>query len=342
MGLTGAIMGDIAGSMWEFYTDDYDPEDKDNDLYYGPRTKRTTITDDSTLSLAIAQAITNNTFDFEKYLRELAIKYPAMGYGHRFAAWFRDPNLGNIHSCGNGSAMRVSYCGDVANSLKGAETLAYLSALPTHDHPEGIKGAIVTAGCIYLAKIKTSKDEILKYAIEKYPLEEYPNSPSKALKDYDKFSFYPTCQEAVPFAIRCFYEYDDFKKMMYFINRQPVDSDTIGAIAGSIFESYYGSCLSKEEDTRVLIDKIPDDYLYNIYNKAMLALDDEQTYQNCGLLLSKTENEHLVEDFFKNFNNYEEKDYRDSNLVSLVFMSLFSEQEFEIMRSFSIWDLLFS
>ena len=185
MGLTGAIMGDIAGSMWEFYTNDYDPADRDNDLYYGPRTKRTTITDDSTLSLAIVKAITNNTFNFEKYLRELALKYPSMGYGSRFAAWFRDPNLKNIHSCGNGSAMRVSFCGDVANSLKEAETLAYLSAIPTHDHPEGIKGAIVTAGCIYLAKIKTSKDEILKYAIEKYPLEK--DAPPSA-KEY---SLYP-------------------------------------------------------------------------------------------------------------------------------------------------------
>ncbi len=341
MGLTGAIMGDIAGSMWEFYTDDYDPEDKDNDLYYGPRTKRTTITDDSTLSLAIAEAITSNTFDFEKYLRELAIKYPAMGYGHRFAAWFRDPEL-KIHSCGNGSAMRVSFCGEVANSLKEAETLAYLSAIPTHDHPEGIKGAIVTAGCIYLAKMRMTKDEILKYAISKYPIDKYKNSPAKTLNEYDHFSFYPTCQEAVPFAIRCFYEYDDFKKMMHFINERPVDSDTIGAIAGSIFESYYGHCLSKEEDTKILIDKIPDDYLYNIYHNAMIALDNEQTYLNCGIYVAKAENENLVEDFFKNFDNYKESDYKDLNMVSAILMSMFSEQQFEIMNKFSIWELFTS
>ena len=63
--------------------------------------------------------------------------------------------------------MRVSAVAWYGNTLEEVERLARLTAEITHNHPEGIKGAVVTAGSIFLARTGKSKDEIEKY-IESY------------------------------------------------------------------------------------------------------------------------------------------------------------------------------
>ncbi|MCB6574930.1 ADP-ribosylglycohydrolase family protein, partial [Phascolarctobacterium faecium] len=54
-------------------------------------------------------------------------------------------------SYGNGAAMRVSPVGEYASSLEEALKLAKASALVSHDHPEGIKGAQAAAAAVFLA-----------------------------------------------------------------------------------------------------------------------------------------------------------------------------------------------
>lgn len=294
MGLKGAILGDIAGSIYEFYQEDT----PDDDLYYGIHTKKATPTDDTVLSIATAKAIMARDYDFGRYYRMLANEYPSMGYGGRFAAWMGKADSPAYNSFGNGSAMRVSFCGEIAKSKEDAEMLAYLSAIPTHNHPEGIKGAITTAVCIYMAKTKATKDEILEYAISQYPLLKYQNSPKKPLSEYDKYKFYISCQDAVPFAIRVFYEYDDFADMMHFINSHPVDSDTIGAIAGSIFHSFYGKCT--DNDDEIIKDKLSNyRLLYSEYNHLFDKPIEYYDYACIDYLTSQKY--HLVEEFYNNF-----------------------------------------
>ncbi|MGN1022467.1 MAG: ADP-ribosylglycohydrolase family protein [Lachnospiraceae bacterium] len=75
-------------------------------------------------------------------------RYPHAGYG----------------SYGNGSAMRVFSAGWLFDTLEETECMTQCSAGVTHNHPEGIRGAVVTAGCIYLGRTGASKEQIRAYA----------------------------------------------------------------------------------------------------------------------------------------------------------------------------------
>jgi ADP-ribosylglycohydrolase len=141
--------------------------------------------------------------------------------------------------------------------------MATKSAEVTHNHEEGIKGAVVTATCIRMAKDGASKEDILQYAISKYSSKarNYPYrfGCDRAYKDYfDETKMDETCMTSVPIAIRCFYESSSFEDCMRKINSLCCDTDTIGAIAGAICESYYGSCLgSKEKDMAMILRYLP-------------------------------------------------------------------------------------
>ena len=138
--MIGAIIGDIAGSTYEFHS----IKTKDFPLF----APGSNTTDDSLMSIAVASALmqTGESHDgFKSHavtsMRQIATKYPCPmgGYGGRFRHWLVSPNPRPYGSFGNGSAMRVSPCGDVAATLDEALELARQSAEVTHNHPEGIK-----------------------------------------------------------------------------------------------------------------------------------------------------------------------------------------------------------
>ena len=147
--MIGAIIGDIAGSTYEFYS----IKTMDFPLF----APGSSYTDDSLMSVAVASALmqTGESHDgFKSHavtsMRQIATKYPSS-----------DPQP--YGSFGNGSAMRVSPCGDVAATLDEALALAKQSAEVTHSHPEGIKGAQAVAATIYLARTGESRDGIRSY-----------------------------------------------------------------------------------------------------------------------------------------------------------------------------------
>ena len=85
--------------------------------------------------------------------------YPHAGYGGRFRVWLRSKDTEPYNSFGNGSAMRVSPCAWVIDCDSYARTglwpsrdLARLSASVTHNHPEGIKGALAVCDAIFMAR----------------------------------------------------------------------------------------------------------------------------------------------------------------------------------------------
>lgn len=150
----------------------------------------------------------------------------------------------------NGSAMRVSPCGFFANSLEEAQALAKASAEVTHNHPEGIKGAVATASSIYLARQGRTKEEIKTYIQENY----YPMDFTLA-EIRPTYEFDVSCQGSVPQALECFFESADFEDAIRNCISIGGDSDTIAAICGGVAEAYYG---------------IPED----IPNTALSYLDD--------------------------------------------------------------------
>ena len=104
----------------------------------------------------------------------------------------------------------------------------------THNHPEGIKGAVAVAEAIYLAKSGKKKDEIKEHLSQYYDLD-FTLDEIRPTYEFDV-----TCQGSVPQAIRCFLEAESFEDAVRNAVSLGGDSDTQAAIAGSIAEVYFG------------------------------------------------------------------------------------------------------
>lgn len=251
--LYGAIYGDILGSIHE-YIGITGAETRDQLL-----TEKSTFTDDTILTLAVADALMNNS-DIGRAMRLYATIYhrPMGGYGTMFVNWLEQGDKAKpYNSYGNGSAMRCAACGWVAHNIDEAKEVARLSAIPTHDHPEGIKGAEATAVCIYMARTGSSKEEIRKYIHEHY----YDMSRNyEEVYNTEPYAFHATCQETVPLAILSFLYADTFEDSIRYAMLVDKDTDTIGAVAGAIAEAYYGV----SEDIRNVVRKKLDTPLLTI------------------------------------------------------------------------------
>lgn len=232
--MLGAIIGDIVGSRFEWNNH----RDKDFEFL----TYKCFPTDDSIMSLAIAQAILvskPNHSDLSKNaiecMQSVGRNYPDCGYGGSFYNWMFSGNPKPYNSYGNGAAMRVSPAGFAATSLEEAKELSRLVTEVTHNHPEGIKGAEATAVAIYLAKSGSSILEIRDYINDNY----YPmNFTLDDIRDTYKFN--ETCQDTVPQALQAFFESTDFEDAIRNAISIGGDSDTLAAICGGVAEAYYG------------------------------------------------------------------------------------------------------
>ena len=129
--------------------------------------------------------------------------------------------------------MRASYAGWAALTLEEAEKLGEISAKVTHNHPEGIKGAKVTAGCIFMLRNGADKEAVREYAGRFYDL----NFTLDEIRG--SYHFDVSCAGSVPQAINAFLEGTSFTDVIANAISIGGDSDTIAAIAGSIAEVIY-------------------------------------------------------------------------------------------------------
>lgn len=252
--MLGAIIGDIVGSVYEFDN----IKTKDFELFK-PDCR---FTDDTVMTCAVADAIMNggSEKDFILSMKKYGRMYPHAGYGGRFRVWLRSMDTEPYNSFGNGSAMRVSPCAWVMDCGFCARTgmwpnrdLARLSASVTHNHPEGIKGALAVCDAIFMARfyyggwnieysnpIDSDPDEC-KRRIKEHIENEYGYDLSMSLDEIRKnYEFDETCQGSVPQAIVAFLESTDFEDAIRNAISIGGDSDTIAAITGSIAEAAYG------------------------------------------------------------------------------------------------------
>lgn len=135
------------------------------------------FTDDTVMTVAVADALMQCADDIELFKQILiktmlayGRKYPDAGYGGSFSDWLYNERIVSYNSFGNGSAMRVSPVAWYADSLHKAIGFARASAEVTHNHPEGIKGAVVTAGAIYLARTGASIGQIKEFVSGYYDM----------------------------------------------------------------------------------------------------------------------------------------------------------------------------
>ena len=256
MAIIGAILGDISGSQYEFHR----PKNlnhKKCELF----TENCYFTDDTVMTLAAKLAVKSDVSFVDSY-RKLGIKYPNAGYGGMFDSWLRLDDESAYNSFGNGSAMRCSYIGEHFNCEKDIIEWSTKSAECTHNHPEGIKGAVVTSMCIYMARTGATKAEIFNYVKRHYPKENYKYSVEYRIDDYrDTYRWDVTCQGSVPVAIRCFLDSEDYESFLRNVYSLPCDMDTLCAIGGGIAEEFYKGT---GFDDDYLLKEYLDDTLYKI------------------------------------------------------------------------------
>lgn len=231
-GIIGAICGDIIGSNKEFLK--VPIKTKDFELYE----HNSTFTDDTIMTLAVANWLCEDRTSDEELIDNLQIfgnDYPDGGYGGRFFFWLAEENPQPYDSWGNGSAMRVSPCAWVAETLEESQELARRSSIVTHNHPEGIKGALAVNDAIFLAKTGSSKEEI-KSHVEKT----YHYDLSRTVDEIrPSYKFDVSCQGSVPESIISFLDAEDYEDTVRNAVSLGEDTDTQAAIAGSIASAYW-------------------------------------------------------------------------------------------------------
>jgi len=234
--MLGAVAGDIIGSYYEFHK----IKTKEFELFH-PQSK---FTDDTTLSMAIAKSI----LDDESYLDnvvDFGLRYFDVGYGSGFKKWLKGNEHLPYNSWGNGSAMRVSAVSWAFDNEDKVLEEAKKSAEITHNHPEGVKGAEATALAIFMARKGETKERIREEVSERFEYD-LSRTVDEIRPDY---KFEVSCAKSVPESIICFLDSDSFEDAIRNAISLGGDADTMGAIAGSIAEAYYG--IPKEIEEKI-------------------------------------------------------------------------------------------
>ena len=222
--MIGAIAGDMIGSLYERYP----IKTTDFDLVVSA------FTDDTVLTIAVAYSILKDA-DFAASLKKFAQKYYNLPYGSGFRRWIRSWDNKPYNSFGNGSAMRVSPVGFAYDTVDDVLHHAERTAVVTHNHPEGIKGAQATALSIYLARIGESKETIRKEITERFCYD--LNRTVDEIRP--NYQFDVTCQGSVPESIVAFLDSENYGDAIKKSISLGGDADTMACITGGIAQAFY-------------------------------------------------------------------------------------------------------
>ena len=240
----GAIVGDLAGSIYEFKQLKEIQSIKMNNIIE----KDAFYSDDTILTIAILDAILHNK-DYDYYLRKYIQEYS--DYKPNFTPYFKSPFSPNLikwsnsnvigTSHGNGAMMRISPVGYMFDSEKDVIENAKLATIPSHNSKEAIDSATLIALMIYYSRKGYTKDEIY----------EMMNIDVK----YNTFvKFNTTCEETLGNCMYALYNSNSFEDAIRKTLLMGGDTDTNCAIVGSIAEAMYGI---DNEVIEKVNDKIP-------------------------------------------------------------------------------------
>lgn len=225
--MLGAVIGDIAGSIYE--ADNIRSKDFP---FFGPESR---FTDDTVCTAAIADCLLKGG-DFADYLRRYVRRYPHAGYGGIFLYWALADNAPAYGSWGNGSAMRVAPVAWAAETEAAVLELAARSAVVTHDHPDAVAGAQATALAIWLAR----RGEPAAAIRETIGLRFGYDLDQSIDRLHSRSSFDVSCRGSVPPALISALTAADFEDAVRTAISLGGDSDTIACIAGSLAEPLHG------------------------------------------------------------------------------------------------------
>jgi len=232
--MLGAIAGDIIGSVHEFI--------RNSDASFPLFVERSCPTDDSLLTWAIAETILRGEPDYKPRLVGMVAYYEKHGqnaplpaaFGSGFSSWVYGGARGERDSYGNGSAMRVSPVAWAFDDLADVLEHAALTARPSHNHPEGIKGAQAIAAATWTAR-KTRNPAAVRAVAENF------YGPLPDLEVIRKTHTYnETCQGCVPECLAIAVGTPDFESAVRFAASVRGDADTLAAITGSVSQALWG------------------------------------------------------------------------------------------------------
>lgn len=224
--MLGAVAGDIIGSVYE--------SGWMKSTGFPLFTPESTFTDDTVLTIAVADCILHNG-DYAETFKRYGRRYPNAGYGGMFYRWLHTPSSRPYNSFGNGSAMRVSPVGFAFDTIDEVLKEALRSAEVTHNHPEGVKGAQAIASAIFLARAGKERKEIAEYIEGQFGYNLHQTLDE--IRPWYRFD--ETCQGSVPQAIIAFLESNDYEDAVRKAVSLGGDSDTIACMTGGIAQAYY-------------------------------------------------------------------------------------------------------
>ena len=254
----GAIVGDLAGSIYEFdqlkkvHRVQMSNLIEDNAFY----------SDDTILTIAILEAILHNK-DYEYYLKKYIQEYSE--YKPNFNPYFKtsfSPNLikwsnsnmiGTSH--GNGAMMRISPVGYMFDSETEVIENAKLATIPSHNSKEAIDSATIVALIIYYSRKGYTKDEIFQMM----------NIDIKYVP-FTKFN--TTCEETIGNCLYALYNSNSFEDAIRKTLLMGGDTDTNCAIVGSMAESIYGI---DNELIEKVNEKIPQEFVKILKKSSRIA-----------------------------------------------------------------------
>ncbi|MBT9311421.1 ADP-ribosylglycohydrolase family protein [Leptothoe kymatousa] len=167
--------------------------------------------------------------------------YPkiAGGYNNSFSNWVATDCSKPYYSCRNDGAVRVIPIAYAFDTLKEVMEEAERSATVSHNHPEGVKGAQITAVAVFLAKTGTPKETMaaLLTNIFGYDFQ----TPYESLQESYQYS--TLAQDTVGAAVIAFLASSDFEDAIRKAVALGGDAKTLAAIAGGIAEAFYPKIL---------------------------------------------------------------------------------------------------
>lgn len=227
----GAIIGDLAGSIYE-----YDQIKKVSKIDSIDKliTSKSFFSDDTILTVAILDALLNDK-NYEKYLRLYGNKYQNLKpnaepyfekmFSPGFINWLNSNENGK--SIGNGAMMRISSIGYMFNDEKEIIENVRLATIPSHNTSEAVSSATIIALIIFYARKGLNKEEIINKLNIKLKY-----------KDFSSFNF--TCHDTIDNCLYALFTSKNFEESLRKVISYGGDTDTNACIVGSMAEVIYG------------------------------------------------------------------------------------------------------
>ncbi|MBR5702177.1 MAG: ADP-ribosylglycohydrolase family protein, partial [Oscillospiraceae bacterium] len=139
-------------------------------------------------------------------------------------------------------------------TLEETRRAAARTAMVTHDHPEGIKGAEAAASAVFLARTGAGKGEIRDYIARQFGYD-LDRTCDEIRPGY---SFDVSCQGTVPEAVIAFLEAENFEDNLRTAVSLGGDCDTLTCISAAIGEAFWGVPEELKAECR---KRLPEDML---------------------------------------------------------------------------------